>query len=497
MAPDITELNARVNFRRGNHETTLTLLHASDGLDFKIAPGEVSLVNFAGGLKLSNSVELVSLQHRVHLSGDSEVRLLAAYTHDKNDISVTSQRVFANNAKHDDVVVRADATWVQTAEHRTQVGVEYAYRALALTGQVSDVRDVAPWSQLPFVDTHADYLDIAPQLKRDLLAGYLEHVWRPKDWFSVQAGGRGQLDVRDSQWVGSANLAAAATLPTQTVVKVSAGFATVQSLVPIYLDPSVGNPALKPERVVSGVLGFEQPLPFEALLKVEAWGKLLDQLVVNPDTAGGVADLQAKGEPVFQSVGSGYARGIDLLFLGRTRHFSYGLATGVLESRRYNPLAAGANGRWYPSPWDQRFTLSAHGSWSPNSKWLVTARFDFRTGRPYTPVIGWAGDTANGFWLPEFGATNGARYPAFYELSLRGERRFRLGPLQMAAYLEVLNVTNSQNVFAYIYGNDCDKSLMLSGPQCEAANVASGKQPTQTEFNHLPIRPFLGVRAEY
>ena len=60
-------------------------------------------------------------------------------------------------------------------------------------------------------------------------------------------------------------------------------------------------------------------------------------------------------------------------------------------------------------------------SWSPSSKWLFTGRFDFRTGRPYTPVVGWVHDTADGWYLPVFGATNGARYPAFYELSLRGE----------------------------------------------------------------------------
>lgn len=495
VAPDITELNARINFRRGNHETTFTAMYAQDGLDFKLAPGDQPLINFAGGLKISNQVELFSLQHKVQLAGDSQVRLLAAYTHDINDVSVTSQRVFANNALHDDVVARADATWVQTEQHRTQLGVEYAYRALALTGQVSDGRDVAPWSQQPFADTHAAYLDINPAVKRDILAGYLEHVWRPRDWLSLQAGGRAQLDVRGAQWTGSANLAGAVTLPTQTVLKVSGGMASVQSLVPLYLDPTVGNPHLSPERTLTGVVGLEQPLPFEALLKLEVWGKLLDQLIVNPDTAGGVQSRIAAGQSVFTNDGKGEASGVDLLFLGRTRHFSYGISGGVLQSRRFNPLAAGA--QWYPSPWDQRFTMSAHLSWSPSNKWLFTGRFDFRSGRPFTPVVGWARDERDGWYLPIFGTTNGDRYPNFYELSLRGERRFRLGPLEMAAYLEVLNVTNAQNVFAYIYGNSCSADLKLTPDQCAQRNFANGTEPTKTDFNHLPIRPFLGVRAEY
>ena len=57
-----------------------------------------------------------------------------------------------------------------------------------------------------------------------------------------------------------------------------------------------------------------------------------------------------------------------------------------------------------------------------------------------------------------------------------------MGPLSCALYAEVLNVTNTMNVFSWVYG---------------AGDFAAGVQPNQGRFNHLPIRPFLGLRAEY
>jgi TonB family protein len=490
VAPDITEVLARVNYTRGQHTTTASFIYAADGLDFVIRPGEQVLVNFAGGLKISNAAEIAILQHKIDLAGDTGLEFTGAYTRDANSISVSGdqQQSFANKASHEDLLARADFKWAHSETNRTGLGAQFAHRFLGLEGKVADSRGVAPWINEPFVDTFPNYLPIAPNVRRNLLSIYAEHTWRPTAAFSLEGGGRGQLDVSASQWSYSARLAAAVTLPTATVLKASAGVAAQPSLIPITLDPMVGNPKLKPERSFTGIFGIEQPLPFEALVRLEGWVKALDQLIVNPDTDQGVAELVNAGAPVFQNVGTGFARGVDLLFLGRSRYFAYGASAALLFSDRHNPLAAGSQD--YPAPWDQRFTLAAHLSWSPNNKWLFTGRFNFRTGRPYTPVVGFVRDELNARYLPVFGDTNSSRYPGFYEFSLRAERRFRLGPLDMAAYLEVLNLTNSQNLFARLYSST-PQSASYEG------DFAAGLEPQSGNFNHLPIRPFLGVRAEY
>ena len=122
--------------------------------------------------------------------------------------------------------------------------------------------------------------------------------------------------------------------------------------------------------------------------------------------------------------------------------------------------------------WEQQFTAAAGVSWSPNSKWLFSTRANFRTGRPYTPVDSFVPNATNDAWLPVFGRTDGERYPFFLELNLRGERRFQWGPLSCAVYVEVLNVTNTMNLFSWVYGE---------------GDFANGVQPNQGRFTHEKV----------
>jgi TonB family protein len=478
VAPELTELLARVNFRRGRHQTTATYLFGSDGLDFILKPGEQPLFAFSGGVKISNTLHLALLQHRIDFSGDSRLTLSAAYTHDGNLVDVSGDTHYANDARHDDFLVRVDGVAATSDRARSQLGAQFAHRSLGILGEVTDARADAPWAQTPFVQTTPTTFAVQ-SVVTDLFALYAEQLYRPVDPLTLEAGGRVQLDARTTKWSGSGRVAAAWALPFTAVLKLSAGVSLQPVQAPLLLDPTFGNPNLLPERSWQVIAGIEQPLPFEALLKLEVWGKYLDHLVANPDTPAALARVEAAGAPVFQNVGTGFARGADLLLLGRTRHFYYGVSMGLLFSDRTNPLAQDVT--TYPTPWDQRFTAGLNVTWSPNDHWLVTGRFNFRTGRPYTPVLSFVLDPS-GHYEPLFGAPDSARYPAFYELSARAEYRFNVWQLKMAAYLECLNITNAQNVFAYVYG---------------PGDPASMTPPSQGAINHLPIRPFIGIRAEY
>jgi TonB family protein len=484
-APEITELLARVNYRHGRHQTTATYLFASDGINLNISPGEQVLFNFNGSLNISNQLHLASLQHVIDFGGDSRLTFLGAFTHDANNASsVSTGSRYANNALHDDFLLRADGVLAPNAKLRTQAGVEFAHRTLQVIGNVLDSRDQAPWAQYASAEAFTPSLDIQPKVTRDLLALYGEQTYRPLESLVLEAGGRGQVDADSGQLSGSGRVAMSWTLPTATVLKASAGVSLQPELTPLLLDPKFGNPNLQPERSWQVVAGVEQPLPIEALVRLEVWGKYLDNLVVNPDTPQGVAALQGRGLPVFQNGGTGFARGGDLLVMGRTRHFFYTLSLGLLWSDRTNPLAATL--QTYPTPWDQRFTSGLSVSWSPTDKWLVTGRFSFRTGRPYTDVayftVGTNPMDGTPAYYPHYGPPDIYRYPPFYELSFRGERRFIAGPIHLSVYAEILNVTNSMNVFTYLYSS---------------GTPPNGPLPVRGEVDHLPIRPFLGLRGEY
>ncbi len=480
IAPDITEVFGRVMYKRGKHRTMVTLINASDGVNFVIKPGEEVLVNFAGGLKLANTALITSLNHSIDLGGDSELSFTGAFTRDVNAVNISSERSLVSNAENLDALFRADAKLVHSEAHRSSFGVQYAWRRLALTGSVTDTRAQAPWAQVPIVDTYLAPLPIAPRRIQNLLAVYAEHTWRATERFSLEGSVRGQYDATNAQVTGSGRLAAALVLPTLTVLKVSSGVALQPVTSPLLLDPTFGNPRLLPQRSINLVLSAEQPLPFEALLKVEGWSKWLSALAVNPDTAQGLQDRVAAGQPVYESTGTGNAYGVDVMMLGRVQKFAYTFGLGIQRATRINPLAL--MGREYRVEWEQPVSAAASLTWSPNSKWLVTGRANFRTGRPYTPIASFTPDVENQRYLPVFGPTSSQQFPFFFELSFRGEYRFSAGPLTCAVYLELLNVTNTMNVFTYIYSK---------------GDFSAGQEPARQSFNHLPIRPFLGIRAEY
>jgi hypothetical protein len=429
---------------------------------------------------LANSAQIVSARHEVDLPGDSEFTATAAYLRDQNLFDVQGLISRATSALRNDVLIRSDLKWVFSENNRSSVGVQYAWRQTQLTGSVDDTRGVAPWAQEPIVDNYRPVLAISPLVQQNLLSAYAEHTFRPSDVFAVEGGGRAQYDVSRRQATGSARLAASLTLPSLTVLKTSFGVSYQALATPLQLDPTFGNPGLLPERALSLIAAVEQPLPIEALVRVEGWSKWLSNLVVNPDTTQGVTAREAAGAAVFTNDGTGQAFGVDVQLLGRLKHFSYTVVASGLRAVRTNPLASVVT--TYPVQWEQQFSTGGSISWSPNSKWIVTSRVNFRLGRPYTPINSFTADVSRMVWLPVYGSTSSSRYPFFFEVSARAEHRFQWGPLSGAAYFEVMNLTNTTNVFSWVYG---------------AGDFANGVPPDQGRFTHLPIRPFLGIRLEY
>ena len=480
VAPDLSELFARLNYNRGSHHVTLSYMRATDGFSFQLKPGEEPLFGATDGLVLSNRLQLGLLQDRITLGASRELLLTAALTDDTSQNTVSSEAVFSRDVRRLGLLARADLTLPLNPIFSLSTGLQIARQRYDLRGELRDERGVAPWASTPLVETYAPALEVSPQLRQDNAAVHGELRARPLAWLSLEAGARLQALLSGAPAVYAVRAAASAELPTGTLFKLEGGVVTQQPLNPLLLDSTYGNPSLSPERSRQLLVGVEQLLPQQILVRVEGFLKWLDHLAVNPDSDAGVSALVAAGEPVFQSTGSGTSRGIDFLILGRAPNVSYGLSGGLVFADRHNPLASGLQS--YPAPWDQRFTLSGNVSVTPGAGYIVSARGSFHTGRPYTPVIGFQLDGDRQRYLPIFGDTNSARYSNYFDLSLRLEKRFTAGPLRLAWYAELLNVTNATNIFALTY---------------DRGDPASGKEPVAGAFNHLPIRPFLGVRGEY
>ena len=94
---------------------------------------------------------------------------------------------------------------------------------------------------------------------------------------------------------------------------------------------------------------------------------------------------------------------------------------------------------------------------------VVGTRFRLATGMPRTPVVGSYLDTTTGQYQPIFGQQNSIRLPIFYALDLRVEKHFRRRWVDVAPYLEILNLTNRANVEEFAYDEQFASRSNITG----------------------------------
>jgi hypothetical protein len=111
---------------------------------------------------------------------------------------------------------------------------------------------------------------------------------------------------------------------------------------------------------------------------------------------------------------------------------------------------------------DQTHVLTFVGTASWRS-FVVGTRFRLASGMPRTPVIASYLDSTTGQYQPIFGQQNSVRLPVFYALDLRLEWHFRRRSLDIAPYLEVLNLTNHANVEELAYDEQFASRSNITG----------------------------------
>lgn len=270
------------------------------------------------------------------------------------------------------------------------------------------------------------------------------------DWYGNL--GKGSIDPR---------LSARFALGETTTLKGGVGLFT-QPPVWYYALPALGNPELDPYHALHGSVGVEQQLGRGVMLGVEGYYKYIYQNVVG--TAG-------NAPPHFVNDGSGRVFGSELSLELRpsARTFGY-LAYSLSRSERRD-----RDGSWRLFDHDQTHVLSAVASQDLGAGWSLGGRFRLVSGDPMTPVTGAIYDARVDQYRPTYGAIGSERRPAFHQLDLRVEKEWRLSPLTLAAYVELLNAYNAKNQEATRYSYDYSRREGVSG---------------------MPILPNIGLRGE-
>jgi hypothetical protein len=228
------------------------------------------------------------------------------------------------------------------------------------------------------------------------------------------------------------------------------------------LFPEFGNPDLEATRALHVTAGVEERIENRATVSADGFYKHLFDRVVG--TADGTA-------PYFENDGQGRIYGLELSAIVRPDEKSHGYLSYTLSrSERQD-----RDDPWRLFDYDQTHNLSLAGNYDLGSGWVAGMRFRYVSGDPETPIVGAIYNAGNDSYIPEYGATNSRRRPAFQQLDVRVEKGFTLGPVLLTTYLEVMNAYNAKNVEGQTYSYDFSASEKSTG---------------------MPFFPNLGLRGE-
>jgi hypothetical protein len=204
-----------------------------------------------------------------------------------------------------------------------------------------------------------------------------------------------------------------------------------------------GTPALGLEEAWHAIIGGQwRHAPFA--LEAAGYARWLDDLVAR-DLAVTPMLAQALTQ---DGIGNVYGAQLTARVIG-WHGLSGWLSYNLSRSRRKDA----ADQAWRYFDHDQTHGLIAVAGWE-HGAWTLGGRIRYATGEPRTAVLGAFFDSRDGRYEPIVGQHNGVRLPAFFAADVRAERRFPLGALHGAVYLEVQNLTNRANAEEIIYSAD-------------------------------------------
>ena len=214
-----------------------------------------------------------------------------------------------------------------------------------------------------------------------------------------------------------------------------------QAPAPSDLSAVFGAPTLGLAHSLHVVVGAEVEIGQRFAVQPTLYYRRLWGLVMrNPDASPGLAHALVQ-----DGVGRAFGGQILLRFAPHPSLSGWLVYTLSRSERRHGFESAN---RLFDQDQTHVLTFVGNASWRGL---VVGTRFRLASGMPRTPVVASYLDATTGQYQPVFGPQNSIRLPLFYALDLRLEWHFRRRSLDIAPYLEVMNLTNHANVEELAY----------------------------------------------
>lgn len=401
----------------------------------------------------------------IHLRSSLTDRLTSylSFTRSNFLFDVNFGPLISLNVDAPNYTLREDLTYELNEKNRLETGLIVGLEPGEVSGTFTRIPDEG---EVEYDIRFEEKNTIDETVRGQRIESYLQNRYNLLPFISVVYGVRvdyfNRIDELTIQPRGSLRI----ELPNSSELQFAYGIYN-QTPIPAQLSNSVGNPNLKSSQASHYILELKRELSPDTEIKMAAYYKDLVNLVTSDDIA------------VFLNQGEGYAQGTEVFLRHRSGDkffgwISYAYALSKRRDRDGEPY------RYYS--FDQTHVATIAASYNLTPTWELGAKWQYRTGNPYTPVEGAErvlDPRMNGkfIYLPIYGETNSERLPPYHRLDLRVSKSFRFKNWGLGIFLELLNTYNRKNLLDYQYTEE-DYS-------------------ERNEIYQFPFIPYLGITAEF
>ncbi|MFO7448474.1 MAG: TonB-dependent receptor [Ignavibacteriaceae bacterium] len=306
-------------------------------------------------------------------------------------------------------------------------------------------------------------------------AGFAENVFQLSDNFIVNAGVRTDYYNFNKEWTVSPRLSASYRFENGINLRAAWGH-YYQS--PIYRQMAYSTASdtnTQSQKAEHYILGVEKKFILNGstsntfTIKLEGYYKNYSDLISSERTNDGNIRYSRKNDS------KGYAAGVDVYAALKLNSYYGWISYGLLVARE--DLLSDTAGE-FPRYTDQRHTLSLINDFDLGKQWNLNLRFTYGSGFAYTPSTAVLNTQLNRYeWVK--GEMNSEHLPAYVRTDIRISKGFSFFGLPAKAFLDVSNLLNSDNIYAYRY------------------TFTDDGYPMRKTINLWPIVPSIGLTVNF
>jgi hypothetical protein len=291
---------------------------------------------------------------------------------------------------------------------------------------------------------------------------FLQYLYKPMDWMNFNIGIREEYFKFINEFTIDPRISANFIINDRINLNMAWGiFSQFPQFYRIFQDSK--NMELKPSKAVHYIAGIEYLLSDDMQLKLEGYYKDLSSLSVRENDT----------SRIFRSTGKGYSYGIESTLTKKMSDDLYVLLNYTYSVSRRKDFE---NTEFYDFKYDRPHTINLMTTYKLSDWWEFGLTAAFATGFPFTPFDLSTLKDVNGVWYCSEGDKNSERFPDYFRVDLRVDRRFIFESWNLRLYAELWNITNHSNVFEYTYTNNFSE------------------RKTEVLF---PFMPIIGISAEF